>query len=213
MSPKFYDLDRTTGKRLSLETMRRPQRPTLLPYRIAALVLVFIYLVLNSGLSPFGSTYDHSYAGDEVSEDGEVTVSSQIHAEYHAPKHTHSCVTADTETIKEEDLALPSANFSTTAGYEVLPSDPYYPVNPYPTYNKPGWRQRWHGNHKPCKGPRGIMVNQNPKHMIRAYTVDDRSKLQRPSRILTSADTPNSRPSSPCIRVSLSGRCWPILLL
>ncbi|KAL9602518.1 MAG: hypothetical protein Q9219_001813 [cf. Caloplaca sp. 3 TL-2023] len=64
----------------------------------------------------------------------------------------------------DHESPKPSADFKTSAlGL------PFKLYDPYPTYNSVSWKQKWHGAHVGCEGPRGIDVNGNADDMLGAY--------------------------------------------
>lgn len=53
-------------------------------------------------------------------------------------------------------------------GIKKLDSKPR-PYWPYPDYNSESWKKRWIGKHKPCVGPRGMLLNESDTDIVQAY--------------------------------------------
>jgi hypothetical protein len=49
-----------------------------------------------------------------------------------------------------------------------IASDPIA-YKPFPAYNTPGWKKKWHGEHVPCLGPRNVMLNESTDDEIQVY--------------------------------------------
>lgn len=47
-------------------------------------------------------------------------------------------------------------------------SDPIA-YKPFPEYNSPEWKERWHGEHVPCMGPRALPLNESTDDEVQAY--------------------------------------------
>ncbi|KAH8731961.1 hypothetical protein GQ44DRAFT_735653 [Phaeosphaeriaceae sp. PMI808] len=51
---------------------------------------------------------------------------------------------------------------------EGVASDPIV-YKPFPSYNTPDWKKRWHGEHVACMGPRSLPLNESTDDEVQAY--------------------------------------------
>ncbi|RYN36849.1 hypothetical protein AA0112_g4524 [Alternaria arborescens] len=51
---------------------------------------------------------------------------------------------------------------------DTIASDPIA-YKPFPKYNTPDWKKKWHGEHVACLGPRGRMLNESTDDEVQVY--------------------------------------------